>query len=285
MSTLFPPYYSTVIKEGSKKLNQSWITFFYLHYLQNSGDVSISGDTLTSSRTIIVPSLSINGVQWPAPAPDYYLQKTSETELSWVAASAVTTSAPTGTVEIVPFSSAPTGWVLMNDGTIGNAASGATTRANADTENLFIELWNSCSDTNCPVSGGRGASAAADFAANKTIQLPQVVDSLIAAAGAGAGLTSRDLAAQVGSDDITIAEDEMPAHNHTLYGHGATSTGATNRQVARYDLASSSAGSLTMNTYIPDETVETAGSGLPNDPQDTFNVQQPSVRLNAIIKL
>ena len=38
--------------------------------------------------------------------------------------------------------SPPTGWVAMNGTTIGNAASGATGRQNADTENLFAYLWN-----------------------------------------------------------------------------------------------------------------------------------------------
>lgn len=64
-----------------------------------------------------------------------------------------------------------TGWVLGDGRTIGNAASGATSRANADTILLFTELWNNTSST---VSGGRGASAAADFAANKTIVVPSV---------------------------------------------------------------------------------------------------------------
>jgi len=62
------------------------------------------------------------------------------------------------------------GWVRDNGRTIGNAASGATERANADCANLFAWYWNNFSDSICPVSGGRGGSAAADFAANKTIQ-------------------------------------------------------------------------------------------------------------------
>ena len=51
------------------------------------------------------------------------------------------------------------------------ASSGATERANADTATLFAYLWNNFSNTICPVSTGRGANAAADFAANKTITL------------------------------------------------------------------------------------------------------------------
>ena len=64
------------------------------------------------------------------------------------------------------------GWVRDNGRTIGSASSGATERANADTSALYAYLWNNFSNTICPVSTGRGANAAADFAANKTIQLP-----------------------------------------------------------------------------------------------------------------
>lgn len=65
-----------------------------------------------------------------------------------------------------------TGWVRDNGRTLGSASSGATERANADTSALFVYLWNTFSNTICPVSTGRGANAAADFAANKTITLP-----------------------------------------------------------------------------------------------------------------
>jgi hypothetical protein len=77
----------------------------------------------------------------------------------------------TGDVMWIPASGTKTAWVRLNGRTIGNAASGATERANADTAALFAFLWANNSNTVCPVSGGRGASAVADYAANKTIQL------------------------------------------------------------------------------------------------------------------
>lgn len=64
------------------------------------------------------------------------------------------------------------GLVRANARTIGNAASGATERANADTEGLFSYLYAAAGDSVLAVSGGRGASAAADYAANKMIALP-----------------------------------------------------------------------------------------------------------------
>jgi hypothetical protein len=62
------------------------------------------------------------------------------------------------------------GYVRLNGLTIGSATSGATERANADCQNLFQYLYGA--DPNLAVSGGRGASAAADWAANKTIAIP-----------------------------------------------------------------------------------------------------------------
>lgn len=77
----------------------------------------------------------------------------------------------TGDIIIAWSTAARTGAVRLNGNTIGSAASGATERANADTADLFTFCWNNFSDFYCPVSGGRGASAAADFAANKTLTL------------------------------------------------------------------------------------------------------------------
>lgn len=66
------------------------------------------------------------------------------------------------------------GFVRLNGRTIGSAISGATERPNSDTEDLFNYLWNTLSDSIAPVSTGRGVSASADWAANKTITLPSM---------------------------------------------------------------------------------------------------------------
>lgn len=105
------------------------------------------------------------------------------------------------------------GWVKANDGTLGNASSGGTARANADTVDLYTLLWSTFSDALCPVSTGRGASAAADFAANKTITLTKALGRALVAAGTGAGLTARALGDSVGAE----------THNHTGVTGGASS--------------------------------------------------------------
>jgi microcystin-dependent protein len=157
-------------------------------------------------------------------------------ELINPAASAFTT----GDVKTTLKTLADAGWVMMNDGTIGDASSGATTRANADTQALFALLWTNVSNTNCPVSGGRGASAAADFAAHKTIALPKMLGRALAAAGTGSGLTSRALGDTVGEETHTLSIAEIPSHTHTysqlstgvsgslFWGPGSNDTGAAN---------------------------------------------------------
>jgi hypothetical protein len=80
----------------------------------------------------------------------------------------------TGFTLWIPCAISVTKWVRMNGRTIGSAISGATERANSDTQALFLHLWGNYSNTDAPVSSGRGASAAADWAANKTIGIPSM---------------------------------------------------------------------------------------------------------------
>lgn len=80
----------------------------------------------------------------------------------------------TGSWKWLPYDVEEPEWVRANARTIGNAGSGATERANADTEDLYIILYDRLPDTVCPVSGGRGANAEADYAAGKTLGLPDL---------------------------------------------------------------------------------------------------------------
>jgi hypothetical protein len=85
-----------------------------------------------------------------------------------------------GEIQFMARKTPPEGWLKMNGQTIGSAASGATLRANADTLDLYTVLWNDCANTELPIqdSAGvasvRGASAAADFAANKRLPVPDM---------------------------------------------------------------------------------------------------------------
>lgn len=123
-------------------------------------------------------------------------------------------SASTGDIKPTLKTVADVSWVMLNDGTIGSASSGATTRANADTQPLYSVLWNNVSNSFAPVSGGRGGTAAADFAANKAIQLTLALGRVLGAAGAGSGLTNHILGQTAGEENHLLTIPEMPAHTH-----------------------------------------------------------------------
>lgn len=207
-----------------------------------------------------------------------------------------TTTSPlfsTGDVKLTLKNTADTGWVMAQDGTIGNAASGASERANADTSALFALLWTNISNTYAPVSGGRGGSAAADFAANKTIQLTAMMGRTLGIAGAGATLTSRALGQTLGEETHTMLLAEMVSHGHTL-----TDPGHFHNASVRLDgLGSPYNQSPSHNTSnftdngppTPDVTstdVATTGITISNAGSTTpFNVMQPTSFINAMIKL
>lgn len=114
----------------------------------------------------------------------------------------------TGDAKLTFKTAADATWVLANDGSIGNGSSGATTRANVDTEALFTLLWNNIADAWCPVydsSGSkvaRGANAAADFAANRRLRLSRVLGRAIAVAGLGKW--EEIFTADAGTDVLTV---------------------------------------------------------------------------------
>lgn len=114
-----------------------------------------------------------------------------------------------GLIGISLSATAPTGWLNLQGGTVGNATSSATVRANADTAGLFAYLWNNLSDTLAPVSGGRGANAAADFAANKAITLPDLRNRKPMGAGQSTVVEAFTQAAvNVSTDTISVLSND-----------------------------------------------------------------------------
>ena len=136
----------------------------------------------------------------------------------------------TGDIKFGLYSSAPAGWVKMNGGTIGNASSGAT-RANADTSALFAVLW-ALNATDSPIltSAGagstRGASAAADFAANKRLTVPDARGEFLRGWDDSRGIDgSRRLGSAQASDLEPHTHLISPPSSSDAAGSGSTATG------------------------------------------------------------
>lgn len=155
--TILPSQHNPVLEDIANMLSQT---------LLRSGAAPLSGNLSASGYKIT------NAAEGSADG-DYVTMS----QLNDVIASVVLAQLPTGAVQGFDDTTAPTGWVKRNGGTIGSVSSGATTRAHADTQALFVHLWTKFDNTKLPIqtSGGvattRGASAAADFAANKRMPL------------------------------------------------------------------------------------------------------------------
>lgn len=163
---------------------------------------------------------------------------------------------PTGIVDHIFGSTAPTGWVRRLGGTIGNAASGATERANADTLALFTKIWNESANAGDYViqestgaASVRGASAAADFAANKRMPLPNDPDF--------------DRGIPAGAVLGTHYDDTIKSHEHSLQLVGTTMGGVGIESVDRRDTNGNGAGTMTASN----KALAQAGGALETAPK------------------
>lgn len=204
------------------------------------------------------------------------------------------------------------GFVRLNGRTIGSAASGATERANADAQALFEFLWNG--DVNLAVSGGRGGSAAADWAANKTIALPDGRGRVLAAlddmgsTAAGRltatyfGVAGTTLGAVGGAESLVLTQAHLPNVSPTFTGNilpvNVTSTagGIVNITTGNFQALAFSGGGLgavtfqagtigslgavnSTGTFQPSGTISALGSG------SAHRTVQPTLLITNYIKL
>lgn len=208
-----------------------------------------------------------------------------------------TTILQTGDIKAVYGTGNIVGFVRLNGKTMGSASSGATERANADTQGLFQYLWSA--DPNLTVSTGRGASASADWAANKQITLPDARGRTLAAlddmgnTAAGRltatyfGTAATVLGAAGGSQSHTQTIAEMASHGHSItdpgHFHVTTTTMQQNPNVAAQGLVggqvSGSLINMTSASATTGITVNANGSGT------AFTVVNPMMLVTYYAKL
>lgn len=169
------------------------------------------------------------------------------------------------------------GFVRANGRTVGSATSGATERANVDCQPLFNLLWTFANIT--LTGGAKGASAAADWAANRQLVLPDMAGRLIGARDdLGDGAKSRITAATVtgptvvgavgGAQTVTLDATMIPSHTHTfagsaLAGHTHTYTDPTS------GAGQNAAGAIGTSQNSPTANAGTTGSTSAGTPAGT----------------
>lgn len=213
-----------------------------------------------------------------------------------------TTIYQTGDIKVRYGTGSHSGWVRANGRTIGSATSGATERANADTQDLFEYLWTA--DANLSVSGGRGASANADWVANKTIALPDWRGRAIAglddmgAAAAGRltasyfGATATTLGVAGGSESHTLTTAQLASHTHnnslTDPGHAHNERVAGNAGAGSILQPSTTSGTGTSSQANTSTDSATTGITITNASAgggEAHNNTQPTMLATIYIKM
>lgn len=159
------------------------------------------------------------------------------------------------------------GFVRLNGRSIGSATSGASERANGDTQPLFEYLWNI--DPAIVITGGRGASATADFAANKPLVLPSYRGrSLIGLdtmgnTAAGIIAEANTLGWEGGARDHTLTVVQIPSHAHGVTDPGHKHINTYRQPLYRPDNDRGSSGSIfSLDEYTENQETSPSGTGI-----------------------
>jgi microcystin-dependent protein len=134
---------------------------------------------------------------------------------------------PIGTPVPTFSNQASPGHIMLDGLTIGKSGSGATVSGGgrAELKDIFVHFWTNLANGQAAVSGGRGASAIADWNAGKTLTLPDGRGRLLhgrdptslrvtGATTIGATGGNESVSSSTAQTAISIAQ--MPVHNHTF---------------------------------------------------------------------
>lgn len=180
--------------------------------------------TISAIQTADISDAQITAAKLASNAVETAKILDANVTLGKLAAAVANALVPVGAVQSFARSTAPTGWLAANGATIGSAASSAT-NASADYAALFAVLWDNWSNTDLPIldSAGaastRGANAAADFAANKRLPLPDLRGIFVRGSG------SQTISGTTYNKAFAVKEtDELKSHTHTYGGNAFTSS-------------------------------------------------------------
>lgn len=167
---------------------------------------------------------------------------------------------PVGTVTFYAGATAPSGWLLLNGDTIGNAASGAT-HAGAAYEPLFDLLYAQMANSEAPVTN-RSGTAQTDWDAGEVMTLPdatgralfgkEATATRLTTAGNG-DLDGATLGDTGGSQSHTLTETQMPAHTHGISDAGVIpyAGGSSYRAATAASVQSTSTGGGQPHNNVP----------------------------------
>lgn len=182
-----------------------------------------------------------------------------------------------------------TGWVRDNGRTIGSATSGATERANSDCQSLYSYYWQNFSDALCPVSGGRGLTPNADWAANKPIgtrnRRGKVAAGLDDMGNSAAGIITEGTPTVAGSgggaEKVALVSANNGPHIHTTteadHHHSATYNSVNLQGGASFAVNPSLAptgGATSFDTTgaKTNLTIDSSGTGTPHNNMQPYDL-------------
>ncbi len=189
---------------------------------------------------------------------------------------------PLGHAKVYYGTTLPVRYLWVNGCTIGDADSGATGRANADTIDLFMILWDAANGTGSQIQlytptsvvTTKGVSAAADFAAHKRLSLPdmrgRVGVGLDRMGGSSANVVLNSntdiLGGTGGEENHALVGDENGPHIHNVDLGVPPGAG-----VALY-------GAVSVTITDLNSGIKSSGKGIPH------NNMQPWVACNYIMR-
>lgn len=223
-------------------VNTAWTKYEFTATFPNTAGLTLSGGANDALYLQVQMPLNINcSINFTRPS--IYLTNIVPTNSfqTYDQVDSIISSPRTGDVRSSMNAFYPFGWVPMNNGTIGNASSNATSRANPDTFPLYNLLWNTFSNYNNSTTNllaqlknsagtnvGYGASAIADFNANNQLTLSRSMGQVIlGGAPPAALLTSYKTTFTATSNVFTTANNVSFFNGMPIYFTGTSGIATT----------------------------------------------------------